>query len=387
MLKRLLALAFFCSTLAGAQQVGANFNHDPEIIDLNVLKRVPVEWIRTTPYIFEYINGDKQPETSEGLANIIRAKQAGYKVAFGFRWDFKKYKLSIPEPGSAVEKKYFAVVSRILQRVGSSIDMFKLGNEPTLETLDADMRPNSEGVVPLVRFTGRLLTEVVEPCYKAHPDWKKPTVYVGSLPALFEPRMQQLPAVAGLIDMAQTNAAVTGLSIHLHIASEKDMAEAFEFVRKRLPRKPLIVPEYSLHRLYVQHLGDTLGENAAGREFAARYKRDPGMRLYEWYSLANQHQVSSEEWAAMFASRSWFPRHFMTTFYRHFECYRVVLATYGFLSQYAPPVVPAHGMAWFINPIFPFKSLPPNADGSYAANPLWFDDFVAIVKEGRAKSN
>jgi hypothetical protein len=32
------------------------------------LKRVPVHWIRTTPYIFEYINGKKQPETSEGLA-------------------------------------------------------------------------------------------------------------------------------------------------------------------------------------------------------------------------------------------------------------------------------------------------------------------------------
>ncbi len=127
-------------------------------------------------------------------------------------------------------------------------------NEPTLETLDADMHPDASGVVPLVRFTKRLLTEVVEPCYRSHNGWKRPQVYVGSLPALFEPKMQQLPAVNGLIGMAQTNDAVAGLSIHLYIESEQQMEQAFEFVRKRMPEKPIIVPEFSLHRLYVKHL-------------------------------------------------------------------------------------------------------------------------------------
>jgi len=77
--------------------------------------------------------------------------------------------------------------------------------------------------------------------------------------------------------------------------------------------------------------------------------------------------------------------HFMLTYYRYFERYGVRLATYGFVSQYAPPVVPPNGSAWFINPIFPAKSLPPNADGSLTPNPLWMDDFVAIVNKGRAK--
>ena len=50
-----------------AQEIGANFNHDPEIIDFEYLQKTPVEWVRTTPYIFEYIRGEKSPETEVGL--------------------------------------------------------------------------------------------------------------------------------------------------------------------------------------------------------------------------------------------------------------------------------------------------------------------------------
>lgn len=85
----------------------------------------------------------------------------------------------------------------------------------------------------------------------------------------------------------------------------------------------------------------------------------------------------------MFGSRSWFPPHFMRTYYDYFTRYGVALATYGFVSQYAPPTVPPNGMAWFINPIFIPKSLPPGPDGAIPANPLWFDDFVDIVTRGR----
>lgn len=61
-------LCFFVFLLGGAsmgcaQEIGANFNHEPEIIDLQYLRKSPVEWIRTTPYIFEYINGQKDPAT------------------------------------------------------------------------------------------------------------------------------------------------------------------------------------------------------------------------------------------------------------------------------------------------------------------------------------
>jgi hypothetical protein len=171
-----IPLACVACAAATAQEVGANFNHDPEIIDISLLRRVPVDWIRTTPYIFEYIKGEKRPDSGEGLGNVIRAHQAGYKIAFGFRWDFRKFGLRIPQPGSAEEKEYFGVARQILERVGPSIELFTLGNEPTLETMDADMQPDTSGAAPLVRFTQRLLTEVVEPCYRAHPGWKRPAV-------------------------------------------------------------------------------------------------------------------------------------------------------------------------------------------------------------------
>ncbi|HEY1202836.1 MAG TPA: hypothetical protein VGE79_17740 [Niastella sp.] len=381
--KLIIALLLLAGIPVAAQEIGANFNHDPEIIDFSYLKKTPVEWIRTTPYIFQYINGAKNAATEPGLAKVIEAKKQGYKVAFGFRWDFRKFNLNIPAPGSAEEKKYFEVATSILDRVGAYIDIFKLGNEPNLETKEEDLQKNSEGIVPLVRFTERLLNEVVEPWYAKHTNVKRPDVYVGSLPRLFMKEEQKKPGVRGLIELAQNNKQIKGLSVHLHIADSVEMEDAFKFARSIMPAKPIIIPEYSLFRLYNKHNTDQLGDSPEGIAFAKKFGYAPEMKLYEWYSKANSEQVSAEEWKAMFDSRKWFPQHFMLTYYRYFQKYGVVLATYGYVSQDAPQHMRPDSPTWFINPIFPFKSLRTQPDGVHTANPLWFDDYVTIVNMGK----
>lgn len=378
----LLVLAGFCLQVE-AQEIGANFNHDPEIIDFEYLKKTPVEWIRTTPYIFEYINGQKKPETEIGLQKLIEAHQRGYKIAFGFRWDFRKFQLSVPAPGSAEEKKYFATALAIIERVGPYIQIFKLGNEPNLETLEVDLQRNSNGIVPLVQFTERLLTEVVEPYYRSHPQLKRPDIYVGSLPRLFMKVEQSKPGVRGLIELAEKNKSIKGLAVHLHISDSLEMEEAFRYTRSIMPDKPIIIPEYSLFRLYNKHVSDELGDSEKGIRFANKYGYAPTMKSYEWFSKANSLRVSSTEWNDFFASRTWFPQHFMKTYYRYFQKYGVVLATYGYLSQSAPAKMGPGSPTWFINPIFPMKSLLPMADGSYSPNPLWYQDFVDIVNNGK----
>lgn len=381
--KLIIALLLVAGMPVFAQEIGANFNHDPEIIDFNYLKKTPVEWIRITPYIFQYINGAKNAATEPGLGKVIEAKKQGYKVAFGFRWDFRKFGLNIPAPNSTEEKKYFEVATSILDRVGAYLDIFKLGNEPNLETKEEDLQKNSEGIVPLVRFTERLLTEVVEPWYAKHKEVKRPDIYVGSLPRLFMKEEQQKPGVRGLIDLAQHDKRIKGLSVHLHIVDSVEMQEAFTFARSIMPAKPIIIPEFSLFRLYNKHNTDQLGDSPEGIAFAKKFGYAPEMKLYEWYSKANSEQVSAEEWQAMFDSRKWFPQHFLLTYYRYFQKYGVVLATYGYLSQDAPKKMRPDSPTWFINPIFPFKSLKTQSDGVHTANPLWFDDFVSIVKKGK----
>lgn len=380
-----IVLALFCQQTI-AQEIGANFNHDPEIIDFEYLKKTPVEWVRSTPYIFEYIRGEKNPQTEPGLQKLIDASKMGYKVAFGYRWDFKKFNLPVPAPGSAEEKKYFGVARQILERVGSYIQMFKLGNEPNLETLEADLERNQEGIVPLVRFTERLLTEVVEPYYRKNRRLKRPDVYVGSLPRLFMKIEQNRPGVSGLIELAQKNKQIKGLAVHLHISDSLEMEEAFRFTRSIMPDKPIIIPEYSLFRLYNKHVSDLLGASEKGKAFAAKYGYSNDMKLYEWYSKANSQRVSATEWAELFASRTWFPPNFMQTYYRYFQKYGVVLATYGYLSQSAPTNMGPNSPTWFINPIFPMKSLLPQPDGSYTPNPLWYEDFVESVNRGKANA-
>jgi hypothetical protein len=381
--KLIIALLLVAGMPVFAQEIGANFNHDPEIIDFTYLKKTPVEWIRTTPYIFQYINGAKNAATEPGLAKVIEAKKRGYKVAFGFRWDFRKFGLNIPTPNSPEEKKYFEVATSILDRVGAYLDIFKLGNEPNLETKEEDLQKNSEGIVPLVRFTERLLSGVVEPWYAKHKEVKRPDVYVGSLPRLFMKEEQQKPGVSGLIELAQKDKRIKGLSVHLHIADSVEMQEAFTFARSIMPAKPIIIPEFSLFRLYNKHNNDQLGDSPEGVAFAKKFGYAPEMKLYEWYSKANSEQVSAEEWKAMFDSREWFPQHFMLTYYRYFQKYGVVLATYGYLSQDAPKNMRPDSPTWFINPIFPFKSLKTETDGSHTANPLWFEDFTTIVNLGK----
>jgi hypothetical protein len=150
-----------------------------------------------------------------------------------------------------------------------------------------------------------------------------------------------------------------------------------------MPDKPIIIPEFSLFRLYNKHVADELGDSKEGKLFATKYGYSPGMKLYEWYSKANTERVSEREWADMFASRTWFPQHFMQTYYRYFQKYGVVLATYGFLSQSAPAKMGPNSPTWFINPIFPMKSLQPQTDGFFTPNPLWFNDFTDIVNRGK----
>jgi hypothetical protein len=365
------------------QEYGANLNHNPEIIDFHYLEKVKVEWIRTTPRILDYVDGKLDVETDPGLGKVVAAGKKGYKIAFGFRWDFKREGRTIPAPGSSEEKILFLYATHILERVGPHTDIFKLGNEPNLETLQADMQADANGEIPLVVFTKRLLTEVVIPYYDRHPELIRPDIYVGSLPALFEAGQQAIPGVNGLIRLAQEDERITGLALHLHIADTSEIERAFRYARAILPDKPIIVPEWSLHRLYRKHLSELIGVNTAGRAFAEQYGRDPDWKLYDWFAMANSQRADPAEWQALFGSRDWFPRHYMRIYAEKFRQYGVVLATFPLLQQSCPRKMTADSPAWFINPLFCQHSLALDHAGDYASNPLVFRDFLTLVQNGK----
>ncbi len=197
-----LLLCGFATTNAYSQQLGLNFNHNPENIDFKYVKKIDVKWIRITPRILDYIDGKLDAKTDTGIQKIVEAGKMGYQIAFGFRWDFKHRNLAMPLPGSAREAEYFKTVDLLLDRVGKYVDIFKLGNEPNLETIESDLQYDKEKKVPLVTFTARLMEHVIG-YYKSHSSWKMPEIYAGSLPALFEKAQQQKPGVYELIKFAQ----------------------------------------------------------------------------------------------------------------------------------------------------------------------------------------
>jgi len=60
-------------TASGAQ-FGANFNHNPEIMDFYYLRKAKAKWIRTTPRIFDFIDGHLDAETFQFARSILTEK-------------------------------------------------------------------------------------------------------------------------------------------------------------------------------------------------------------------------------------------------------------------------------------------------------------------------
>ncbi|MEO1013267.1 MAG: hypothetical protein AAFX53_18390 [Bacteroidota bacterium] len=378
---------FLITPLIWGQELGSNFNHNPEIMDFYYLEKAKVDWVRTTPRILDYVDGKLDINSDPGLQKVIEAGKRGYKVAFGFRWDFNMRKKRLPEPNSKEEQLYFEYARKLLKRVGPYVDVFKLGNEPNLETRPEDLQENENGIVPLVRFTKRQLTKVVLPYFKERDGTHMPDIYVGSFPRLFMKEEQQKAGVREMIKWANEDDRVTGLAVHLHISDTLQIDRSFEYVRSIMPTKPIIVPEFSLHRLYRKKLAEPLTINKAGKAFVQKYGLNPDWKLYHWFTKTNSQGVGQQEWANMFATRDWFPKHNFKIYYNRFEKFGVVLATYPLLQQSCPEKMTPESPAWFINPIFCQKSLVKNEQGDFSTNPLHFDDFVELVEKGKAKRN
>lgn len=369
------------SLLAVAQEetlseLGANFNHNPEIIDMELLDKTGVRWVRTTPYLYEYLEGTRNPQTDEGLQKLVDAKKAGYRVLFGFRIDFKSHNERIPEPGSAREKEIFDMMGSVLARLGgSTVDIFTLGNEPNLETMSQDLKyQDSFNGVPLVVFTERILSQVIEPLYSRN-GYYRPKVYAGSFPAIFESTWMNNEGVKALLQFANDDDRVEGFDLHFHISSFDEVETGFQFARSIMPEKPFIITEFSLHRLYRAHISEILGANDLGVEWANEYGYDPNWETYRWYTVVNSNRVTPEELGSFFDTRDWYIPHYLNQFQEKFDEYGVKVATYPILQQSAPQVLNEASPLWFLNPVFMQVSLEVEADGSPGENPLCAQDY------------
>lgn len=383
-ISRFLIICFIVLNINGlAQEMGLNFNHNPEIIDFEYVKKTNVAWVRATPRILDYYRGQLSVDGDPALSKLQEAGVNGYKLIFGFRWDFKQHKMRIPAPNSPEEQELFALGKRILAQVGRHVDLFTLGNEPNLETMEEDMYPDSRGGIPLVRFMKRQYEMVVAPFFNDLEDCPFPQVFLGSLPALFEKKQQQIPAIPALIQMAQNNPKIDGLALHLHISNFDEVEASFEFARKIMPTKPIIVTEYSLHRLFLNHRSDPLGDSDNGVAFAKKYHRNTAMKIYEWCGIANRSGISQEEWQAMFESRNWYPKNYLKRYYDYFRKYGVLVATYPLFQQSCPENMTANSPMWFVNPIIGQKSLQKQPDGTFSPNPLNYNDFLELVEKGK----
>lgn len=362
-----------------AQEIGLNFNHNPENMDFHYIRKLPVKWVRTTPRILDYVDGKLNAVNDSAIQKVVDASKMGYRVAFGFRWDFKHRNLTVPAAGSSREANYFKVLDQLLERVGPFIQIFTLGNEPNLETIESDLQYNGDKQVPLVQFTKRLLAHVLD-FYKQHPNWVKPSIYAGSLPALFEKRQQKLPGVIELIKLAQDEPEIDGLAVHLHIGDTLHILQALDFVRSTMPQKPIIVPEFSLFRLYNRHFNDHIGGSSKGKEFIQKYQLPANIKLYEWLNLVHAGKVTIDAWEELFLSQDWYPKHYLLTYDRYYKQYGVVLATYPLLQQGFTKKVKPNSASWFLNPLFLQKSFELSTSGEYEKNPLVYDDFLKLLQ-------
>ncbi|WP_242140744.1 hypothetical protein [Sphingomonas sp. TREG-RG-20F-R18-01] len=247
-------------------------------------------------------------------------------------------------------------------------------------------------------------------------------IYVGAFNDLQRPGVQT-PAVKALMHYADTNPAVAGIDLHLHVASfsgddgienarfanlDSGLVGAVSFARTQVPTKPFISSEFSLVSYFLPFLKDPISAQfkakgaAYGADAAASVTDDPlgketVLGFYN-YALARGkagNPIAYEEWKDFLAigdetTPTWFTdrfigdNNFLAQAQGYFDKNNVVLATYSLPYQRATQVLgddpadPYATPAYWLGATFCNLTCPQLPGGGNQFSLTVADDFVRL---------
>jgi hypothetical protein len=359
-------------------ELGANFNEHLHVAKLPELDATRVRWIRGFLPAGEFLDGRRTLQSDAGIATLRAATATGRKLAITLKWDFKRSKWRVPAPESVEEYKAFAWGVAVVREMKP--DLLLLVNETFIDTEEADLAPGADGTIPMVRFLQRLAAHIDAAALKA-PSGASLSVSCGGFTRLDRAEMRNHPATRALLPWLASTPHLTHVNFHLHHADLAQFESAVKFMHAQVPSRPLVVTEFSLVWAYRAHMPDRLGIDAAGRAFAAKYKRAPDQTVADYLSAAARTPVTEEELHAFLAGRSWFDPQSLEKCCRLMEQNGVTLATYAYLQassglERAKSRVGDTQPPWRLNPIFQERHAYVPGGKRAAVNLGFFETFV-----------
>lgn len=354
---------------AASGVLAANVNEALEKIDFAELRAVAATWVRGFYPMPDADHGD--PAGQPGLARLLQAAARGYGTVLTLKFPYQDR--PIPAPGTPAMATAVARLHKILAATMGKVDILTIGNEPFIETREADRR------TPAINVFYETLARHAIRYRSAHGDTHHATaIYMGALTGLDRPDA----------DTAQTRRWVTyvardrdiaGVDIHPHVASPD---EARRFVAYVLPYlrsdQRFLATEFSLVHLWKQHNTDPLPA-----DFARRHHLPATTPVWRYIRDAAAHPVSEQEWNDFVLACPWFSAHktFLTDQIARFRATgKLAVAAYGLLQAGPIPHFGPKSAPWVINSIYPQYVTRRTSTGLPARNRTWANAFQAAQR-------
>ncbi|AYG69380.1 hypothetical protein CCGE531_25515 (plasmid) [Rhizobium sp. CCGE531] len=348
---------------AQASDLGVNYNGLTRNYSKADAALTGTRWVRAFLDVRRLqARGEAALTTDPDIISFVKMHDDGYKVILNLKYDYKDG--AIPsDPDSQAFKDIRVFTTKLLDRVFPKTDLIVVGNEPFIETDSANLNSN------LVLFYEHMANHVIT---YDHNSGRNIPLYVGAFNNLQNPRLQ-IQAVKDLISYARNTPGVTGIDLHMHVASIEDMRHAILWARDRLGNKSMISSEFSLKNYFRSHLGDTIVP-----AFAKRYGINSSWKVWQYINYALQTPRPRPEWVAFLQSSAWLMnvRHWLENADSLFDAQGLTVATYAMYQSQAS--VTATSDPWVLNPLYCNQTCVSSSNsGEPQFTYQWIDSFRA----------
>jgi hypothetical protein len=381
--------------------LGLNYNEDVENFntdDINRIYNADTQLSRWARFIFNITDAyDQREATSDWpagknwIAKYCDAHNSGVKTALSIRWEFKNAGQNVPFVNGTCQSqgtcplyvKYANfLTTQVVPRIKACTDVLVIGNEPFLEALPDDIKPNSN-------FT-RFYKSIAQDALAVWP-YKTVPFYFGSFESLWVHNPTNYAdedlAREELLTFVNNESRISGVDLHMHSSTLDQIDKAFEWLNDSNNRlvngKEIIVTEFSPAPAF---RADMDVELSAG--FKTKWGAlDPNIAAttrngdYLDYAIkAPRSPDEFQEWISTLPFSAAVP-HYVCDAWKRFRSHdgRFRLAFQGATQGIRRPAGYNWKWPWILNPILmPITQKPVNAQSSVRWN--WYNDVQKILK-------
>jgi hypothetical protein len=344
--------------------LGANLDQNLDATNFAELQNLSATWMRGFFPMQDADQGDvaNQP----GMHKLLTATGLGYGTVLNLKFAYDK---GLPTADSSDMKVAFERLDKVLAVVMDKVDILVVGNEPFFECGGKTENLNE--------FYEALAQHTIDYRQQHAGSSSKTQIYMGALTDLEKSNGQNVLTDRWL-GFVKSTPSIAGTDCHPHVPSLSDGQKYIDYIIPRLrPDQKFLATEFSLVKLYKQHLTD-----AIPIKFADQYHVPRGTQVWQVVRDSIQHPVPQTEWNDFLLACPWFAdtKQFISDLIGNFrKTGRCAVATFGL--QQGAPMVQDFGpkkSPWVFTSMFCPHTVQPGADGLPGQNLTWTNEFRSL---------